>query len=68
MSTTTPEAPRIVAAPFGVCAICGGLIAARTGVCAAHLAVADADWAARNRLMCDLLHRGKLPPGPPRIA
>lgn len=62
MSAAVPEASRIVAAPFGVCAICGGLIAARAGVCAAHLAVADTEWAARNRLMCDLLHRGKLPP------
>jgi hypothetical protein len=46
---------------MSVCAICGGPIAGKAGLCGGHALGADARWAMTNRVMCDLLHRGKLP-------
>ncbi|MBI2207587.1 MAG: hypothetical protein HYU41_27460 [Candidatus Rokubacteria bacterium] len=66
--TTAPAAMPRVTAPFALCAICGAVLAARDGICEPHLAISDAGWAERNRLMCDLLHRGKCPASEPRIA
>ena len=45
--------------PFlaSLCPYCGHEIVGTNRVCLVHL-VADQDWAAANRAMCDLVHRG----------
>jgi predicted RNA-binding Zn-ribbon protein involved in translation (DUF1610 family) len=44
-------------APRSHCPYCGAEVIGRNRVCLAHL-VADPDWAAANRAMCDFVHRG----------
>jgi hypothetical protein len=41
------------------CPVC--LIERDDGICPHHL-MWDEQWAESNRIMCDLLHRGKAPP------
>lgn len=41
------------------CPYCGSNVAGRGGLCFSHINP-DRDWAAANRAMCDLLHRGRL--------
>lgn len=44
-----------------LCAACGlGTTAGE--LCPRHHIVYGDDWAAANRLLCDFLHRGKVPP------
>jgi hypothetical protein len=43
------------------CAWCNLEVAAGSSLCAHH-DVPEAGWAASNRIMCDFLHRGLLPP------
>jgi len=40
------------------CPYCGAEVVGRNRMCLVHL-VADPDWAAANRAMCDLVHRGR---------
>ena len=44
------------------CALCGTELAGDGHLCAHHDYPAEHGWAMRNRLMCDLLHRGIVPP------
>ena len=44
------------------CAHCGFEMNGDFELCPHHHMTADGDWAAANRIMCDLLHRGKVPP------
>ena len=50
-------APPAEEAPRSHCPYCGAEVIGRNRVCLAHL-VADPDWAAANRAMCDFVHRG----------
>ncbi len=43
------------------CAWCNIEVAAGSNLCAHHDA-AEIGWAASNRIMCDFLHRGRVPP------
>jgi len=43
------------------CAWCNMEVAAGSNLCAHHDAP-ETGWAASNRIMCDFLHRGLLPP------
>ena len=51
--TLTPDEPIRSNCPY-----CGAEVVGRNRMCLVHL-VADPDWAAANRAMCDLLHRGR---------
>jgi hypothetical protein len=44
------------------CAQCGLPVSGDSDLCPHHHAFGDGDWAAANRIMCDLLHRGVRPP------
>ncbi|HEY7520625.1 MAG TPA: hypothetical protein VIE36_20230 [Methylomirabilota bacterium] len=44
-----------------LCSLCGMQLASLTALCAHHDRPAD-HWAAQNRIMCNLLHRGVVPP------
>lgn len=45
---------------MSLCAICGTQLLGSELLCGAHLS-SMSDWAADNRKMCDLIHRGRLP-------
>jgi len=47
---------------MSLCAACGLEIQGDGTLCAHHTLGSDDDWAENNRLMCDLLHRGRVPP------
>ena len=47
---------------MSLCAVCGFEISVSDALCAHHTTGGRDDWAENNRLMCDLLHRGRLPP------
>lgn len=47
---------------MSLCAVCSAPIAGADALCAAHPLWRDGDWAVANRLMCDFIHRGKVPP------
>jgi len=51
---------------MSLCAVCG-LEIPRGGseLCAGHVADTGNGWAENNRRMCDLLHRGLVPPRVP---
>src|SRR5262249_2575970 len=49
------------------CPYCGAEVVGRNRMCLVHL-VADPDWAAANRAMCDLVHRGRAIEAPRRGA
>jgi hypothetical protein len=52
---------------MNLCALCGSPGATADGLCAYHTSVPDgADWATGNRIMCDFIHRGIVPPKPRR--
>ena len=51
---------------MSVCSLCGMLVASHTALCSHHDRPVD-DWATQNRIMCDLLHRGVVPPRLPVI-
>jgi hypothetical protein len=44
------------------CAACGIEIAGDGALCAYHRGRRGDGWAENNRCMCDLLHRGRVPP------
>ena len=46
------------------CPYCGAEVVGRNRMCLVHL-VADPDWAAANRAMCDFVHRGRTIDSPP---
>jgi hypothetical protein len=43
------------------CALCNTEIPAGSSLCPHH-DVSEIGWAASNRIMCDFLHRGRVPP------
>lgn len=45
---------------MSTCASCGLEILADSGLCRHHISSGD-NWAEGNRIMCDFLHRKKLP-------
>lgn len=44
-----------------MCALCGLPRRAGEALCPHHHTSHDPGWAVANRIMCDLLHRGKVP-------
>jgi hypothetical protein len=52
---------RVGEEPVSLCAACG-LQTTGGDLCPHHHVVYGDDWAAANRILCDLLHRGKVPP------
>lgn len=46
---------------MSVCAICASVIADGEALCSAHPLAPDLDWSVANRLMCDFIHRGRVP-------
>jgi hypothetical protein len=46
------------------CVLCGGENDEAVTLCLHHV-VGDHDWAFFNRLFCDFVHRGIVPPRPP---
>ena len=46
------------------CVLCAQPTLSRDDVCAYHLHGHGDDWATGNRIMCDFLHRGVVPPAP----
>ena len=53
---------------MSLCAQCAQPTLGPGEFCAFHTAGQTEDWAAGNRLMCDFLHRGIVPPTPPDVA
>jgi len=55
---------------MSLCAVCGRPLSANAVVCPQHTGGSVSGWAAGNRIMCDLLHRGIAPPrlSPPERA
>jgi hypothetical protein len=49
---------------MGLCASCGQRVDG--DLCPHHLAAGGDNWAAANRILCDLLHRKKAPARLPR--
>ena len=47
---------------MSLCAACGVQIPGDGTLCAHHAPASGDAWAENNRLMCDLLHRGRIPP------
>jgi len=47
---------------MSLCAACGVEIPGDGTLCANHAPDSGDDWAENNRLMCDLLHRRRVPP------
>jgi hypothetical protein len=48
---------------MNLCAVCGLEIPpGGSELCAGHVADTGNGWAENNRRMCDLLHRGRVPP------
>ena len=59
---TTHELPTATLA-MSVCACCGLRTIGTEPLCAHHaLTSSDDDWASRNRLACDFIHRKVIPP------
>jgi hypothetical protein len=44
------------------CVLCGVEVQDGSALCAHHLCGVGENWAASNRIMCDLVHRGIVPP------
>jgi hypothetical protein len=47
---------------MNLCAACGVELPDGDALCAHHAGDDDDGWAENNRRMCDLLHRGGMPP------
>ena len=45
--------------------LCGESTLGEENFCLFHLDGDEDNWATGNRIMCDFLHRGVLPPAPP---
>jgi hypothetical protein len=46
---------------MSLCALCGSTTTSPGDLCTYHQE-ATGDWAVNNRLMCDFVHRGRIPP------
>jgi hypothetical protein len=46
---------------MSVCAVCGSELADESSLCRHHHLGSEDRWAEGNRILCDLLHRGKEP-------
>jgi hypothetical protein len=46
---------------MSLCAVCGSALSDNSALCRHHHLGGDDGWAAGNRILCDLLHRGKEP-------
>jgi hypothetical protein len=46
------------------CALCAVILTGEGELCTHHHTVKHDDWAAGNRVMCDFLHRKRIPPPP----
>lgn len=46
---------------MSLCASCGSELSDGSSLCRHHLLSGDDRWAEGNRILCDLLHRGKAP-------
>jgi hypothetical protein len=44
------------------CAVCGQELVGEVGLCPYHYGVEADGWSSVNRIMCDLIHRGIVPP------
>jgi hypothetical protein len=51
---------------MGLCTLCGMQLGGAATLCAHHDQLVSG-WAAQNRIMCDLLHRGVVPPRLPTV-
>jgi len=49
------------------CASCGFALSGTAALCRHHAVVYDQDWAVANRIICDLIHRGVVPPASPKL-
>jgi len=50
------------AVAMSLCALCGVGVPRGDMLCAHHAREGGDRWAENNRCMCDLLHRGRVPP------
>jgi hypothetical protein len=48
---------------MSLCALCGTQLVGDAVLCSHHCCAPPEGWADVNRLMCDFLHRGIVPPG-----
>jgi len=48
---------------MSLCASCGLQLSGNAALCPHHHYVYGNDWAVANRIMCDFVHRRKVPPG-----
>jgi hypothetical protein len=46
---------------MSVCASCGSQLSDGSSLCRHHHVASEDGWAAGNRILCDLLHRGVVP-------
>ena len=46
------------------CGLCGQPTAGPGEICVYHMSFPADDWAEGNRIMCDFVHRGIVPPAP----
>lgn len=51
---------------MSLCASCGLQLSGDTGLCPHHHCVYGDDWAKGNKIMCDFIHRKKVPPRLPK--
>ena len=49
---------------MALCVLCGQSTIGDTEICMHHVGGYGEDWATGNRIMCDFLHRGIVPPAP----
>jgi hypothetical protein len=47
---------------MSLCTLCGLQLSGTAGLCPHHYAACDDRWAMANRIMCDFIHRKKVPP------
>jgi hypothetical protein len=60
LAFSLPE-PGVEGRAMNRCALCGAEVSGAVNLCPNHHAQ-DLGWAATNRVMCNFLHRGALPP------
>jgi hypothetical protein len=47
---------------MSLCALCGLHLSGNAGLCPHHHAACNDEWATANRIICDFIHRKKVPP------
>jgi hypothetical protein len=47
---------------MSVCVLCAAELGGDANLCGHHHSFPVSDWAAENRIMCDFIHRGIVPP------